>query len=35
MADEETQLPAVEELLDFDRESVQRLYATSMGGINP
>ena len=34
MGDEDTQLPAVEEL-DFERESVQRLYATSTGGINP
>jgi hypothetical protein len=34
MADEENQLPAIEEL-DFDRESAQRLYATSTGGVNP
>ena len=34
MGDEETRLPAIEEL-DFGRESVQRLYLTSTGGINP
>jgi len=34
VGDEETRLPAIEEL-DFERESVQRLYLTSTGGINP